>query len=318
MGQPVQAAWGVLGGGETAVVEVAAAAGLPLVPPERRDPRVASTFGVGELVRAALDAGHSRVIVGLGGSATSDGGAGMLRALGARFLDAGGGELPDGGAALMLLERVDLSGLDRRLTGIEIVAACDVDAVLTGPRGAAALFGPQKGATAQVVAELDAALERYAAVARATTGRDAASTPGSGAAGGLAAGFLYFTPARLRPGVEVVLEAMGFDRLVRGASLVVTGEGRTDAQTALGKAPAGVAAVARRLGVPVLCIAGALGEGAGELLSLGVDALECAVPEPMSLEECMARAEELLEAAAERACRLLRLGMRLGGGERPR
>jgi glycerate kinase len=303
------------------VVEVAAASGLPLVPPGRRDPRLSSSFGTGELVGAALDAGASRLVVGLGGSATSDGGAGMLRALGARFLDAAGEELPDGGAALARLERVDLSRLDPRLARAEIVVACDVDAPLTGPRGASAVFGPQKGATAPVVRELDAALARYAAVAAVATGRDVESLPGAGAAGGLAAGLLYFTPARLRPGVEVVLEAMGLEALLRGASLVVTGEGRTDAQTALGKAPVGVAALARRLGVPVICVSGALGEGAAEVLGRGVDALECAVPAPMSLEECMGRAEELLEAAAARACRLVRVGTRLAvrasGGPEP-
>jgi glycerate kinase len=290
---------------------MAAASGLTLVPRDRRDPRVTTTFGTGELVRAALEAGLSRLIVGIGGSATNDGGTGMARALGIRFLDAGGSDLPEGGAALARLARIDLSGRDPRLDGAELLVACDVDNPLTGPRGASAVYGPQKGATPEMVRELDAALEHYAGVARAATGRDVASRPGAGAAGGLGAGLLFFTPARLRPGVEIVLEATGFDALVRGADLVLTGEGRTDAQTAMGKAPVGVAAAARRHGVPVVCLSGGLGPGADDVLALGVDAVASAVPGPMALEEAMARGPELVEAAAVRACRLLKVGMRL-------
>jgi glycerate kinase len=311
LGDVVEARWGVLGDGRTGVVEMAAASGLTLVPRDRRDPRVTTTFGTGELVRAALEDGLSRLIVGIGGSATNDGGTGMARALGIRFLDGGGRDLPEGGAALARLARIDLSGRDLRLDGAELLVACDVDNPLTGPLGASAVYGPQKGATPEMVRELDAALEHYAGVARAATGRDVASRPGAGAAGGLGAGLLYFTPARLRPGVEIVLEATGFDALVRGADLVLTGEGRTDAQTAMGKAPVGVAAAARRHGVPVVCLSGGLGPGADDVLALGVDAVASAVPGPMALEEAMARGPELVEEAAVRACRLLKVGMRL-------
>ncbi|HTN53572.1 MAG TPA: glycerate kinase [Anaeromyxobacter sp.] len=313
LGEEVAARWGILGDGRTAVIEMAAASGLPLVPRERRDPRITSTFGTGELVRAALDAGLRRLVVGIGGSATNDGGTGLARALGARFLDAAGAELPEGGAALARLERIDLAGLDPRLAGAELLVACDVDNPLTGPRGASAVYGPQKGATPAMVQLLDAALARYAAVARAATGREVADRPGAGAAGGLGAGLLYFTPARLRPGVEIVLEATGFERLLEGVALVITGEGQTDRQTAMGKAPVGVAAVARRHGVPVLCLSGGLGEGAEEVLSRGIDALATAAPGPIPLEEAMARGVELIEAAAARAGRLLRLGAKLGG-----
>ncbi len=312
LGAPVRAGWGVLGDGETAVIEMAAASGLPLVPTDRRDPRVATTFGTGELVRAALDAGLSKIILGLGGSATSDGGAGLARALGARFLDAAGVELPEGGAALSRLSRIDLSGLDPRLAAADLLVACDVDNPLTGPRGAAAVYGPQKGATPALVRELDLALGRFAEVAKAATGRDVAGAAGAGAAGGLGAGLLFFSPARLRPGVALVLEAVGFAALVEGADLVITGEGRTDAQTAMGKAPVGVAAVARRFGVPVICLAGGLGQGADDVLRAGVDALASVVPQPMALEEAMARGPELIEAATARACRLLRVGALLG------
>jgi glycerate kinase len=313
LGVPVSARWGVLGDGATAVVEIAAASGLSLVPPGLRDPRAATTRGTGELMRAALDAGLHRLVVGIGGSATNDGGVGMARALGIRFLDAGGGELPEGGSALARLERIDLSGSDPRLAGVEILVACDVDNPLTGPRGASAVYGPQKGATPDVVAELDQALARFARVGAIATGRDVADIPGAGAAGGLGAGLLLFTQAHLRPGVEIVLEATGFDALVQGAALVITGEGRTDFQTAMGKAPVGVAAVARRHGVPVICLSGGLGEGAGDVLARGIDAVAGMVPGPMPLEQAMEQAAALLEVAAERACRLIRVGMRMGG-----
>ncbi len=315
LGEPVEAAWGVLGDGTTGVIEMAGASGLPLVPPHRRDPRITTTRGTGELVRAALDLGLSRLVVGIGGSATNDGGAGFARALGARFLDARGEELPDGGAALARLDRIDLSGLDPRLATCELVVACDVDNPLCGPRGASAVYGPQKGATPEAVRELDEALARFARVAEGFTGRDVARAPGAGAAGGLGAGLLFFTPAKLRPGVELVLEATGFDTLVQGAALVLTGEGRTDGQTAMGKAPVGVAAAARRHGVAVVCLSGGLGEGADEVLLRGVDALASATPAPMGVEEAMARGAELVEAAAARACRLIAVGMRIQAGE---
>ena len=307
-GEPVRARWGVLGDGQTAVIEMAAASGLPLVPKDRRDPRVTSTYGTGELVRAALEAGLAKLVIGIGGSATNDGGTGLARALGVRFLDAAGAELPEGGAALGRLARIDLAGLDSRLASAEILVACDVDNPLTGPRGASAVYGPQKGATPQMVAELDAALGHYARVAQAATGRDVALHPGAGAAGGLGAGLLFFTPARLRPGVDIVLETTGFVELVRGADLVLTGEGRTDFQTAMGKAPVGVAQAAKRHGVPVVCLAGGLGDGADDVLAKGIDALASAVPQAMPLEEAMARGAELVEAAAARACRLIKVG----------
>jgi glycerate kinase len=311
LGDPVRAAWGVLGDGRTAVIEMAAASGLTLVPEGRRDPRVADTFGAGELVKAALDAGLRRLVLGIGGSATNDGGTGLARALGARFLDGAGGDLPGGGAALARLGRVDLGGLDPRLAGAELLVACDVDNPLCGPRGASAVYGPQKGATPEVVRELDAALEVFARVARRETGRDVADVPGAGAAGGLGAGLLFFTPARLRPGVEIVLEAVDFETRVRGADLVFTGEGRTDAQTAMGKAPVGVAAAAKRQGVPVVCLSGGLGEGAEAVLARGIDALMALPPGPLGLEACLAGGAPLLEAATARACRLLKVGRAL-------
>jgi len=311
LGEPVCAHWGVSGDGATAFLEMAAASGLPLVPKEKRDPRITSTYGTGELIKAALDAGLRKLVVGIGGSATNDGGTGMARALGVRFLDAAGRDLPEGGGALAGLARIDYSGLDPRLAEASILVACDVDNPLCGPRGASAVYGPQKGATPEMVAELDAALEVFARVATMATGRDVALSPGAGAAGGLGAGLLFFTPASLRPGVSIVLETTGFEALMGGTDLVLTGEGRTDFQTAMGKAPVGVAAVAKGHGVPVICLSGGLGEGAEDVLSHGIDALASVVPQPMSLEACMGQGAALVEAAAARLCRLLKVGLSL-------
>lgn len=305
LGQPVTAQWGILGDGKTAVIEMAAASGLPLLTPEQRNPRLTTTFGTGELLRAALDAGLRKIILGIGGSATNDGGVGMAQALGIRFIGNDGAELPYGGAALAGLKQIDLSGLDPRLRDAEITVACDVDNPLCGPRGASAVFGPQKGATPDIVAELDAALAHLADVATQATGRQAADQPGAGAAGGLGAAMLFFTPAQLRPGVAIVLEAVQFAEVVKGAAFVITGEGRTDFQTAFGKAPVGVAQVAKQFKVPVFCLSGALGDGTDTLLNHGIDALLSICDKPMTLEEAMNTSETLIETAAARLCRII-------------
>ena len=310
LGEPVDACWGILGDGQTAVIEMAAASGLPLVPQDRRDPRITTTYGTGELIRAALDAGLRRIIIGIGGSATNDGGTGTAQALGAKFLAPDGAELPSGGGALAQLETMDLSGLDPRLAETEITVACDVDNPLCGARGASAVFGPQKGATPAMVTELDAALANFAECARMATGRDVAELAGAGAAGGLGAGLLFFTPAKLRPGVEIVLEAVNFAEVVKDAAFVITGEGRTDFQTAYGKAPVGVAKVAKRFGVPVFCISGGLGDGADDVLAQGIDATMSICSRPLSLEECMRDGAMLIEEAAARLCRILQAKVR--------
>ena len=244
LGDEVEAFYGVTGDGGVAVIEMAAASGLELVPPPLRNPLVTTTFGVGELIRAALDDGARRFVIGIGGSATNDGGAGMVQALGVRLIDAGGGELPRGGGALAGLEDIDVSGLDPRLTECSIEVACDVDNPLVGPNGASAVFGPQKGATPELVRILDASLAHYAAVVERTLGKPVADMPGAGAAGGLGAGLYAFLGARLRPGTEIVMAAVDMDLVVRDADLVITGEGRLDSQTIHGKTPIGVAAVA--------------------------------------------------------------------------
>lgn len=307
LGDPVKAKWGMFGDGTTAVIEMATASGLPLLLPDRRDALNACTYGTGELVRAALDAGASAIILGIGGSATNDGGAGFAKALGAKFLDASGKELPPGGAALANLASIDLSGLDPRLGKTAIRVACDVDNPLCGPRGASAVFGPQKGATPALVKQLDAALAVFASIAAKATGKTGvAETAGAGAAGGLGAGLLYFTGATLMPGVALVLEAVKFDERVQKADMVFTGEGRTDFQTAYGKAPAGVAQAAKKHKIPVICLSGGLGKGANDVLSQGVDSLFSIAPGPVSLQECLTNGKALLEDAAERICRLVK------------
>ncbi|WP_426445829.1 glycerate kinase [Paenibacillus sp. S-38] len=311
LGAEVDAVWGILGDGTTGVIEMAAASGLTLIAAESRNPLMTTTYGTGQLIRTALDHGLRRLIIGLGGSATNDGGAGMAQALGARLLTASGEELPPGGAALSELHAIDLSHLDPRLAETEIRAACDVDNPLCGPRGASAVFGPQKGAAPDMVDRLDLALRHYAGIARAATGRDAAEHPGAGAAGGLGAGLLYFTNAELVPGIRLVLDAVNFADTVKHADLVVTGEGLTDYQTAFGKAPAGIAAAAREAGVPVVCLSGGLGQGADDLLNHGIDGLMSIVPRPMDLPSCIAAAGELVEAASARMCRLIGIGTRL-------
>ncbi len=313
LGDSVRARWGVLGDGKTAVIEMAAASGLTLIPPHSRDPRMTTTYGTGQLIRAALDLGLRRVIVGIGGSATNDGGVGMASALGVRFLDSEERPIPPGGAPLAQLARIDLDNIDPRLAETEVLVACDVTNPLCGPDGASQVYGPQKGATPEMIAELDAALTVYAEEARRVTGRDAARIPGAGAAGGLGAGLIWFAGAVLRPGIEIVLAATGFDALVREADLVITGEGRTDFQTVFGKAPVGVAQAAKLHDKPVVCLSGSLGDGAEQVLKLGIDAIESVLSRPMTTRDAMASAEVLIEKSAARVAALLRVGMSVGG-----
>ncbi len=311
LNEAVEACWGILGDGETAVIEMAAASGLTLIPKDRRNPLITTTYGTGELIKAALDKGLRKLIIGIGGSATNDGGAGVAQALGVKLLDSEGNELPPGGAALINLAAIDLSGLDRRLQESTIMVACDVDNPLCGERGASAVFGPQKGASQEMVAELDAALQNYQMIACKATGRNIAELPGAGAAGGLGAGLMFFTSAKLRPGVDIVIEATGLRDMVAKADLVITGEGCTDFQTAFGKAPVGVAKLANQLAVPVVCLSGSLGQGHQDVLNFGIDALMNIIPYPVCLEECMANVDVFTEEAAIRMGMLLKVGMRI-------
>ncbi|QLF93804.1 glycerate kinase [Pseudomonas sp. ABC1] len=303
LGDTVTAHWGWLDNG-TAVIEMAAASGLHLVPRAQRDVRRASSQGTGELIMQALDAGARRIILGLGGSATNDAGTGLLKALGIRFLDKQGHELPPGGAALAQLDQLDLSGLDVRLLSAQIEVAADVDNPLCGARGASAIFGPQKGATPEQVAELDDALRHFAQVVASTLGENHASFPGAGAAGGLGFAARTFLKAGFRPGIELVAELSALADAVDGADLVITGEGRMDAQTLHGKTPIGVARIARKAGVPVIALSGSLGDDYQALYKAGIEAAFSLVPGPLSLEQAMSDAATELQA---RSCDIARL-----------
>ncbi|MCG8402186.1 MAG: glycerate kinase [Firmicutes bacterium] len=311
LGSPVPAEFGMLPDG-TAVLEMASASGLTLVPANRRDPRWTTTYGTGELIKAALDSGATAIIIGIGGSATNDGGAGMAQALGARLLDGAGKELGFGGAGLDKLRLIDVSDLDSRLKEVNIKVACDVRNPLCGPAGAAAVYGPQKGATPEMVDILDRRLEHFGAEIKKQLGIDVAGIPGSGAAGGLGAGLVAFTGAELAPGVELVLDAIKIDRLMAQVDLVITGEGRVDAQSAYGKVPTGVAGRARRRGLPVLAVAGSVGPGAEKLYDMGIDSIITIAPGPISDAEAMQKARALTADAVERSFRILKISINLG------
>jgi glycerate 2-kinase len=303
--RPCEAEFGLLGDGTTAAIELAAASGLALLRPEERNPLVTSTFGLGELIKAALDAGCRRLVVGIGGSATNDGGAGLATALGAKLLDAQGQPLPPGGAALAQLAQIDVSGLDPRLAHTEILVACDVTNPLNGPQGASAVYGPQKGATTSMVQQLDAALAHYANVLAQQLGRAVAAVPGAGAAGGTGAGLMAFLGAQLRPGFALVAEAVGLAAQIAQADWVVTGEGKIDEQTQFGKVPFGVAQLATVHQKPVLAFAGTIGAGAEALYGHGLLGIFPIVDRPMPLAQAIEQAPALLERAAERVGRLL-------------
>jgi len=309
LGEPVTAFFGLLGDGQTAVIEMASAAGLPLVPPTRRDPRVTTTYGVGELILAALDRGCRRFIIGIGGSATNDGGAGLAQALGARLLAGNGSPIARGGAALATLAHIAVDTLDPRLRECVVEVACDVNNPLCGPTGASAVYGPQKGATPEMVAQLDAALAHYAEIIERDLGLSVADIPGAGAAGGLGAGLLAFLHAALRPGAQIVLEAVQLEKQLHTTSLVITAEGQLDVQTAYGKSVGAVAAMAKRYGIPVLAIAGGLGDGYEGVYALGVDAVAVLPSGPMTLAYAMEHAAELMRDTTERTLRALRMGM---------
>jgi len=314
LGREVDAEWLLLDEGRSAFVEMAAASGLAHLTAGERTPanaRAASTRGTGELLRAALDAGTDGITIGLGGSATTDGGAGLLAALGLRLLDAEGQDLPDGGGSLERLARADPRDLDPRLREARLTIACDVTNPLTGERGAAATYGRQKGADPPTVNDLDRALGRWGEAIESATGRQVANLPGAGAAGGTTAGLLGFTSAAIRPGVEVVAELVGLSERLAEADLVITGEGRADEQTLSGKAALGVARLAPK-GTPVVLLCGALGPGAGTLEASGAFALVQPIPDhPMDLAEAMADSQRLLENAAERLARSVGIGLLL-------
>ncbi|UCH33078.1 MAG: glycerate kinase [Armatimonadota bacterium] len=312
--EPVDAFFGILGDDTTGVVEMAMASGLALVPPDRRDPRVTTTYGTGQLIAAAMDAGCKKIIVAVGGSATNDGGAGMAQALGVSLTDDNGAQLGPGGAELARLARIDVSHIDARIATTEFYIATDVSNPLCGPEGASAVYGPQKGATPDMVRELDTALAHYARIVARDVRKDVAERPAAGAAGGLGAGLMAFLEAQPRMGIAVVLEAVDFESYLEAADLVITGEGKIDAQTAYGKTLTGVGRLARRHGVPVVALAGAVEEEADALAEIGIDAAISIVPAPMSEADAMQRAGLLVQDAAERIMRLILTGREVGEG----
>lgn len=307
LGGAVEAHWGWLADSHTAIIEMAEASGLQRVPPAQRDACTSSTYGTGELIRAALDAGARRVILAIGGSATNDGGAGAMQALGVQLFDAHHQALAPGGLALAQLARISLEQLDPRLAHVRFEIAADVNNPLCGAHGASAIFGPQKGANAQQVEHLDAALGHFADHCAKVLPNDVRDEPGSGAAGGLGFAAKAFLGAQFRAGVEVVAELVGLDQAVRGADLVITGEGRFDAQTLRGKTPFGVARIARQHNVPVIVIAGTLGEGYEQMYAHGVDAAFALPSGQMSLEQACSEAPRLLRERAADIARLWRL-----------
>ncbi len=320
VGAAVDAFFGLLGGrtSQTAVIEMAAAAGLRLVPRDRRNPMLTTSRGVGELIRAALDAGAQRVLLGCGDSGINDGGAGMVQALGARLLDAQGRELGAGGGELLRLHRIDLSGLDPRLARVQLDAAVNWHNLLLGARGVARVFGPQKGATPDQVVQLEAALENWAACITQATGVRWGSQPGTGASGGLGTGFAALLGGQLHPRFDIVMQYLELDRLIAQADLVITAEGSLDDQTPFGKVPAEVAARAKKRGLPVIALAGTIGHGVEINLDHGIDAFASMLSRPCTLDQAIADAGKLLRRSASDMLRMVSVGMQLRRGNRPR
>lgn len=318
VGLPVDSFFGFLGGTEqrVAVIEMAAAAGLRLVPRDQRNPMLTTSYGVGELISAALDHGAERILLGCGDSGVSDGGAGMAQALGVRLLDRCGRQIAHGGGALAELEAIDLGGCDVRLSAVPIDAAVNWHNILLGERGVARVFGPQKGATPTQVAGLERGLARYAEHILATTGRDIGYAPGSGASGGLGAGLVGLLGGRLHPRYEIVMQYLAFDRLLQEADLVITAEGSLDGQSPFGKIPCEVGRRAKAIGLPVVALAGTIGKGVTSTFDNGVDAFASILKRPCTLQEAIDGADKLLRNAAEDAMRMIKVGLALEQRER--
>ena len=319
LGNVITASYGLLGGGKVAVIEMAEASGLPLVPRDKRNPLLASTYGTGQVIADALQRGVEEVIIGLGGSATNDGGAGMAQALGVRFYTNDGALISDplGGGGLAAIARIDMTHVNPALKRLKVNVACDVTNPLTGPKGASHVYGPQKGATPAMVEELDRNLRHFADLIRRDVGRDVEAQPGAGAAGGMGAALIAFTGGTLKRGIELVVEATKLEDHMAGADLALTGEGRVDFQTAFGKTPSGVAAAARKFGVPVVAIGGGLSEDARGVFEHGIDGLAAATVNPMDLETAIRKSRQNLQDAAERVARLIVIGQRLAGPTAP-
>ncbi|MCX7795190.1 MAG: glycerate kinase [bacterium] len=296
LGERIKAKFGILGDGKTAVIEMARSSGLALVPKDKRNPAITTTYGVGELIREALDRGAKRILVGIGGSATNDGGAGMAQALGAKLLDKEGKELPFGGLALKELASIDMSNFHPLAKECEVIVMADVKNPLCGPEGASYVYGPQKGGTKELIEELDKALFNFAQIVKRDLGKDILNLPGSGAAGGLGGGLVAFLNAQLRPGIDVVLETLKIEEKLEGIDLVISGEGKIDGQTIFGKGPAGIAKKAKERSIPVILLGGAVDEDAEVLIKEGlVDALFSITKGPITLEDSIRHTRDQLE-----------------------
>lgn len=303
----VDAFYGILGDGKTAVIEMAAASGLPLVEDDQRNPMITTTYGTGELIKHALDMGCREIIIGIGGSATNDGGFGMAKALGVQFLDQEGLDIGHGGGSLSKLYKIDISEMDKRIKDCKITVACDVDNPLCGPRGATYIFGPQKGAQGEMLEILDKNLEHYANVIKATLNIDIKDSPGAGAAGGLGGGLMAFMNVKLQKGIDIVIETVKLTEYMKDADLVITGEGMIDYQTQYGKTPYGVAKTAKKYNIPVVALVGQIGKNANVLYDMGIDSIFSLVDGPMSLENAITKTADLLQNLAERIIRLYKI-----------
>lgn len=298
-------------GNGAAVIEMAAASGLPMVPVDKRDPRVTTTYGTGELIKTALDRGCRDITIAIGGSATNDGGMGAMRALGIRFLDENGEELSGCGNDLARVADIDISGLHSAVKDARFTIMCDVNNPLTGPDGATYTFGKQKGGSPEILDELEQGMIHYAALIREKMGTDVDQIPGSGAAGGLGAAFCVFLKAEMKSGIETVLDLIHFDELLEGVDLVITGEGRIDWQSAFGKVPSGIGNRCRKKGIPAIAIVGGMGDKAEMIFDHGIDSIITTINGAMGLDEALERAEELYAGAAERAFRMVKAGMKI-------
>lgn len=307
LGNNVVAEYGILGNGEIGVIEMASASGIHLVDSEKRNPLITTTFGTGQLIKACLDKGVKKLLIGIGGSATNDGGAGFIQALGGRLLDENGDDLSYGGGALAKLHTIDLSNLDERLKYVSVEVACDVNNPLCGKEGASYVFGPQKGATREMIEILDQNLSRYAEVIKEQLGKDVISKAGAGAAGGLGAGLMAFLDVKLKSGIEMVIEYANLEEKVRDADMVWTGEGSIDFQTQYGKTPLGVAMIAKKYNKPVIALAGRVGNDIDVLYDKGIDAIFGIMRGVTSIEEALVKGPENVEKTSENIIRLLNI-----------
>lgn len=305
LGETIESYFGVLNDKKTAIIEMANASGLPLVPIEKRNPLITTSYGTGQLIKAALDMNLERIVIGLGGSATNDGGVGMAQALGVRFFDENGNEIGFGGGELSKIRKIDMSGIDDRIRKVRIEAACDVDNPLCGPYGASYIYGPQKGANKEMIEILDRNLGHLAKVIKRDLGADIMELPGAGAAGGLGAGLVAFLNAELKRGIDIIVNITKLDDYIKDACVVFTGEGQIDKQILSGKAVYGVAKIAKKHGAYVVAIVGSINDDAYELFDKGIDGIESIIDKPMTMDEACKRAGLLVERAAERVMRLI-------------